>query len=331
MRSLHWLCIVQACGIASAAFQNHSGRSARAWKHLSYSASTEVDFLKRIQRLTRERDGKEASPVIEKRKAPKKKTAKAAATPSVLTTDSWLSNFMEGTSIQIKPFEDIWDKFSFQPGALASEGDWSAYWDEFGSGYIYFFNEVTGESQWDPPTLSFPKIDLKDGMKVTEKNNLVEDENDFSLPLASQGEWSAYFDGEKSKMVYYHNSLTGVSQWEKPTRDFPYFVLTPAMKKHMRRNKTEFVAADALAEISKIAGTWLRHFETTMNVANIFNEVPIVTNHVEIPSQKQPTIFTVVADAFLRSPLFGNRKAENKSEPSLNFLEQCMSFFGMKL
>jgi hypothetical protein len=300
------------------------------WTHLSYSASTEVDFLKRIQRLTRERDGKESTLVIEKRKAPKKKTAEAAASPSSLTTDSWLANFMEGTSIQIKPFEDIWDKFSFQPAALASEGDWSAYWDEFGSGYIYFFNEITGESQWDPPTLSFPKVDLKDGMKITERINLVEDENDFSSPLASQGEWSAYFDGEKSKLVYYHNSLTGVSQWEKPTSDFPCFVLTPAMKKHMRRNKAEFLAADALAEISKIAGTWLRRFETTMNAANVFNEVPVATELKEIPSQKEPKILTVVADAFARSPLFGNGKAESKQEPSLNFLEQCMSFFGMK-
>jgi hypothetical protein len=328
MRSLQWLCIVQACGLAAAAFQTHAGR--RAWTHISYSASTEVDFLKRIQRLTRERDGKEVPSVIEKRKVPQKKTAKGAASPSVLTTDSWLSNFMEGTSIQIKPFEDIWDKFSFQPAALASEGDWSAYWDEFGSGYIYFFNEVTGESQWDPPTLSFPKIDLKDGMKITERISGEEDENDFSLPLASQGEWSAYFDGENSKMVYYHNSLTGVSQWEKPTRDFPCFVLTPAMKKHMRRNKSEFVAADVLAEISKIAGTWLRRFETTLNAASIFNEIPTVTKLEEIPNQKEPTIFTLVADAVARAQLFGNRKAESKPEPGLNFFELCMSFFGMK-
>lgn len=326
MRSLHWLCIMQAFGVAAAAFQSCSNPPARVPMHLSYSAPAEVDFLKRIQRLTQERDGK-ISPNTDKRTSTKKKTIKAVSSPS-LTTESWLSNLIEGSSIKIKPFEDVWDKFSFHPSALACEGDWSAYWDEFGSGYIYFFNEVTGESQWDPPTLSFPKIDLKDGMKITEKKKAIEDENDFSVPLASQGDWSAYFDGDQSKMVYYHNALTGVSQWEKPTKEFPRFDLTPAMKKYMRRNKAEFVAADAFAEISKIAGSWLRRFETNRKSVTLFAETSDTLEACQ--SEKQSTVFSVVADAFSRSPLFGSAKTERKVEPSWNFLEQCMTFFGRK-
>jgi len=44
--------------------------------------------------------------------------------------------------------------------ALAREGDWAAYLDEENTGLVYYFNSVTGESIWDAPTTSFPKVFL---------------------------------------------------------------------------------------------------------------------------------------------------------------------------
>jgi len=43
---------------------------------------------------------------------------------------------------------------------LAKEGDWAAYLDEVETGFVYYFNGKTGESRWEPPTSSFPKIKL---------------------------------------------------------------------------------------------------------------------------------------------------------------------------
>jgi protein phosphatase PTC7 len=43
---------------------------------------------------------------------------------------------------------------------LGSEGDWTAYLDEDTTGLIYYFNGMTGESLWEPPTKSFPKVSL---------------------------------------------------------------------------------------------------------------------------------------------------------------------------
>lgn len=43
---------------------------------------------------------------------------------------------------------------------LAKEGDWSAYLDEVETGFVYYFNGKTGESRWEPPTDTFPKIKL---------------------------------------------------------------------------------------------------------------------------------------------------------------------------
>jgi len=43
---------------------------------------------------------------------------------------------------------------------LAREGDWAAYLDMENTGLIYYFNTATGESVWDAPTSTFPKISM---------------------------------------------------------------------------------------------------------------------------------------------------------------------------
>ncbi|KAL7551504.1 hypothetical protein ACHAWF_014697 [Thalassiosira exigua] len=45
------------------------------------------------------------------------------------------------------------------PEPLATEGDWSAYLDAESTGYVYYFNDATGESTWNPPTATFPPVD----------------------------------------------------------------------------------------------------------------------------------------------------------------------------
>lgn len=43
---------------------------------------------------------------------------------------------------------------------LAKEGEWTAYLDEENTGLIYYFNTITGESSWDPPTSTFPNVKI---------------------------------------------------------------------------------------------------------------------------------------------------------------------------
>lgn len=53
---------------------------------------------------------------------------------------------------------------------LANEGDWDAYLDEDSTGLVYYFNQKTGESLWEPPTSTFPSIRLaKTQRKVARK------------------------------------------------------------------------------------------------------------------------------------------------------------------
>lgn len=51
------------------------------------------------------------------------------------------------------------------PEPLATEGDWAAYLDAETTGYIYYFNGVTGESIWEPPTDTFPELNADDAMR----------------------------------------------------------------------------------------------------------------------------------------------------------------------
>jgi len=58
------------------------------------------------------------------------------------------------------------DESSSSIVALATEGSWSAYLDEETTGLVYYFNAETGESLWDPPTSTFPKVRLNRKKRV---------------------------------------------------------------------------------------------------------------------------------------------------------------------
>lgn len=56
------------------------------------------------------------------------------------------------------------------PEPIATEGDWSAYLDSETTGYIYYFNGVTGESTWEPPTDTFPAVNADDARREQRRN-----------------------------------------------------------------------------------------------------------------------------------------------------------------
>ena len=49
-------------------------------------------------------------------------------------------------------------QMSLEP--LAKEGAWTAYLDDENTGLVYYFNSDTGESLWEPPTATFPKVKI---------------------------------------------------------------------------------------------------------------------------------------------------------------------------
>lgn len=46
------------------------------------------------------------------------------------------------------------------PEPLAEEGTWQAFLDDETTGLVYYFDTVTGESLWEPPTSTFPPVRL---------------------------------------------------------------------------------------------------------------------------------------------------------------------------
>ena len=110
---------------------------------------------------------------------------------------------------------------------LAIEGDWAAYWDKDGTSFIYYFNRRTGKSRWDPPTTTFPELALTNDMKIRAPTD-----DDSARELATQGDWTAYLDTDTC-MFYYHNHRSGISQWEKPTDDFPQIRIPHKMRRRL--------------------------------------------------------------------------------------------------
>ncbi|KAL7534796.1 hypothetical protein ACHAXR_006098 [Thalassiosira sp. AJA248-18] len=65
------------------------------------------------------------------------------------------------------------------PEPLATEGDWSAYLDSETTGYVYYFNSVSGESVWEKPTDTFPDVDAEgDASTVTSASSSDDDDKE---------------------------------------------------------------------------------------------------------------------------------------------------------
>ena len=79
--------------------------------------------------------------------------------------------------------------------------DWVAQLDE-SSGSTYYFNTLTGESTWEKPE-GWPEE-----AEATETEAVAEEPKEKDL-------WTEVLD-EGSNQVYYFNTVTGESSWEKP-------------------------------------------------------------------------------------------------------------------
>lgn len=75
--------------------------------------------------------------------------------------------------------------------ALASEGDWTAYLDK-DVDKVYYFNEDTGESLWEPPTETFPSVEVPVSKEpsvsetIAESTSIVEKEEVTATPVSEE-------------------------------------------------------------------------------------------------------------------------------------------------
>lgn len=271
-------------------------------KSINNNEGGDTDFLKRIQAQTRQRRQPQSPPLAEDMihdgVSSTGNTLSAASPESSTTTpyEEWFARAVNqrlpitdatagattkkmeqrskqkstSPTVQTKSKQGLVEGTTSQPpSALASDGDWSAYWDENNTGYIYYFNHMTGQSQWDPPTKTFPILMLSPEMKSLAKQ--IQEKEKFRRlqpldgkprPLAREGDWSAYFDAEGSNMVYYHNAVTGVSQWEKPTATFPVVRLTSGMRNRI-------LVANNVKEENDMMPSFVRSF--LQSIEDFFN------------------------------------------------------------
>lgn len=84
----------------------------------------------------------------------------------------WVFSFFTLASAFQKPPYSVWKpsigmttktiptSLNNVPEPLAEEDTWQAYLDEETTGLVYYFDIATGESRWEPPTSTFPKVRL---------------------------------------------------------------------------------------------------------------------------------------------------------------------------
>eukprot|EP00941_MAST-03F_sp_MAST-3F-sp1_P006132 g6132.t1 len=82
-----------------------------------------------------------------------------------------------------------------------THGDWTEHDD--GEGNIYFYNNITGETSWEPPT----------GWKVSGVSPVKEGE--ATVDPQHPSNWIECHD-EASDAYYYYNQVTHETSWEKP-------------------------------------------------------------------------------------------------------------------
>jgi hypothetical protein len=111
--------------------------------------------------------------------------------------------------------------------------EWSAFRDD--SGQIYYHNNKTNETSWEPPPNDepyHPVGEAEEGEKqgeevanddIDDKNDNDNDENDDenendneAVTAKTVGDWIEYMDDEKGK-PYYYNQVTNETVWERPT------------------------------------------------------------------------------------------------------------------
>jgi protein phosphatase PTC7 len=120
--------------------------------------------------------------------------------PHIVDASRWTRGFSSGLFASLDP--------------LGSEGEWTAYLDEDTTGLVYYFNGKTGESLWEPPTKSFPKVTLEAPMKRQADAKLAEYEKSRQ-PAQKKGFFETLMDDKPEA------ATTAADNVEKETKGKP--------------------------------------------------------------------------------------------------------------
>jgi len=129
------------------------------------------------------------------------------------------------------------------PEPLATEGDWSAYLDDATTGYVYYFNSVTGESTWDPPTDTFPAVDA-----TTEPAAAVDDREARREERRRRREERRQAEEESGGGGGFFGSLFGGKETASAEASEPAAAAAAAAEPEKKKSKKE-----QLADLSEIA------------------------------------------------------------------------------
>ena len=129
--------------------------------------------------------------------------------------------------------------------------DWEELRDDAGN--AYFYNNVTGESSWEPPTWGDLKSKLKMQRLTSALTSAAEDV--ANKPVAAEhagSEWEELDDGAGN--AYFYNHITGETSWEPPTwGDLKSKLKMQRLTSALTSAATEEIAVDDAAPATIVA------------------------------------------------------------------------------
>jgi TH1 protein/WW domain len=93
--------------------------------------------------------------------------------------------------------------------------DWTAHLDD--EGQLYYYNDKTDESRWDPPEEGFHPVEA-DEATAAGADAADDDVDNKDAKGAVLHDWTAHYD--EDGQLYYYNAKTDESSWEEPAAGF---------------------------------------------------------------------------------------------------------------
>ena len=186
------------------------------------------------------------------------------------------------------------------PDPIVSEGDWSAYLDETNTGCVYYFNTKTGESLWEPPTDTFPIVQLDD-----ERKKLAETKRKAYIEATKEAAVSTIGSRVTQKVA----GGEAVTATKQSTEELNWF---EKAFQQQPKEQEPISSASEVAEKTEEKGFFQSMLEIVSDSSSAVDSQTLVTPEEPVKVDVKVRVFSVITIR-VTSLLFSHTRFKNKT------------------